>query len=193
MKSIRTLDDGDPDTILIARVIDGDTDAFATLVRRHLPGMRAFVAMKLPVPHLADELAHEVFVFAFRHLADFDSTREFRAWLRAIAWNLVRAELQRFAREQVNLSRFQQAQLAHWSVGVEEASPADEAIFLEECLAKIPQQQRSLLDQRYTEGLTPDEMATRLKRTSEWVRVNLFRVRQQLRNCIEGKIHSHVQ
>jgi len=94
------------DSELLARVQAGEIEAFASLVSRHLPSLRAFTAMKLPVAHLADEVAHETFVFAFRHAQSFDLRHSFRAWLRAIAWNLVRAELLRFAREQVNRSRF---------------------------------------------------------------------------------------
>jgi len=56
------------DAELLRRVKRGDTEAFAPVVRRHLPSLRAFVALHLPVPHLADEVAHEAFVFAFRHL-----------------------------------------------------------------------------------------------------------------------------
>ena len=51
-------DGPDPgDAELLRRVKRGDTDAFAPVVRRHLPSLRAFVALHLPVPHLADEVA----------------------------------------------------------------------------------------------------------------------------------------
>jgi DNA-directed RNA polymerase specialized sigma24 family protein len=56
-------DPGDAD--LLRRVKRGDTDAFAPVMRRHVPSLRAFVALHLPVRHLADEVAHETFVFAF--------------------------------------------------------------------------------------------------------------------------------
>lgn len=85
----------------------GGTDAYAHLVRRHLVAVRAFVAMKLPVAHLADAITSESFVFAFRNFDALRSTGSFRAWLRAIARNLVRKELLRFTREQANLSRLE--------------------------------------------------------------------------------------
>jgi RNA polymerase sigma-70 factor len=173
---------------LLKRVQAGEVEAFAPLVSRHLPTLRAFIAMKLPVPHLADEVAHEAFVFAFRHLQDFDARNSFRAWLRAIAWNLVRAELLRFAREQVNLSRFEQAQLAQLTADSQTATACDEALFLEECLAALPAGTRRLIEQRYHEGLTPDEIASLLGRSGEWARITLFRVRQQLRECVEHKL-----
>ena len=42
----------------------GDTRAFEPLVDMHLDHLRAFVALKLPVAHLVNEIAHETFVFA---------------------------------------------------------------------------------------------------------------------------------
>lgn len=50
----------------------------------------------------------------------------------------MRSELLRFAREQVNLSRFEQAQLSELTQDAEKRALRDETIFLEECLAQLP-------------------------------------------------------
>ena len=176
------------DAEFVARVRGGEADAFAPLVRRHLAAVRAFVAMKLPVAHLADEITHESFVFAFRNLDSLNSSDSFRAWLRAIAWNLVRRELLRFAREQANLSRLEQAQLADLATDDGRGAASDEAVFLEECLATLPDASRQLVQERYRRGLSNEELAAATGRTAEWVRVTLFRIRAQLRVCINGKL-----
>jgi len=176
------------DAEFVARVRGGEPDAFAPLVRRHLAAVRAFVAMKLPVAHLADEITHESFVFAFRNLGALNAAGSFRAWLRAIAWNLVRKELLRFAREQANLSRLERAQLADLATGDGRGAASDEATFLEDCLATLPDDSRQLVQERYQRGLSNDEIAAATGRTAEWVRVTLFRIRAQLRQCISGKL-----
>jgi len=176
------------DSDLIRRVQNGDIEAFDPLVRRHLPTVRAFVALRLPVPGLVDEITHETFVSAFRIIGEFDPDRPFRAWLRGIAWNLVRQELQRFAREQANLSRFEQAQLVGFSRGIDSETPSDDAVFLEECLKHLPADMHQLVEERYRRGLSNEELGVAVGRTVEWVRVSLFRIRKQLRTCIEGKI-----
>ncbi len=172
----------------IARVRAGEANAFAPLLRRHLAAVRAFVAMKLPVAHLVDEITHESFVFAFRNLDALTSAESFRAWLRAIAWNLVRKELLRFAREQTNLSKLQQSQLADLAAAGAPSAASDEAMFLEECLAHLPDTSRHLVQERYRRGLSNEELAAAMGRTSEWVRVTLFRIRAQLRECVAGKL-----
>ncbi len=173
---------------LVRRVQAGDLEAFAPLVRRHLAELRSFVCLRLPVPHLADEVTHETFVFAFREIARFDADKPLRPWLRAIAWNLVRSELLRFGREQANLSRFEQTQIAALTRDSEQRALRDEAIFLEECLSRLPENVRRLVEERYRLGRTNEELATVFERSAEWVRVTLFRVRRQLRDCIETKL-----
>lgn len=182
------------DAVLIALAQQGHGEAFAALVRRHVAHVRVFVAMKLPIAHLADEITHETFVFAFKNLAGLEVQTSFRAWLRAIAFNLVRYELQRYAREQQNLSRLEQESAQTLFGETERESLADEAAYLEQCLGLLPEEMRRLVDARYREGHSSDETAAAWQRTAEWVRVTLLRVRRQLRECIEKKMeaaHGH--
>ncbi len=177
-----------PDAGLIGRARQGDEGACSELVARHLAPVRAFVAMRLPVSHVVDEITHETFVFAFSHLADFELRESFRAWLRAIAFNLVRRELLRFARERQNLSNYERLQLAELEEEAEQAGLRDEVVFLEDCLARLPDKVRQLLEDRYEHGFTGVEIADKLGRTEEWVRVTLLRARRQLRECIDHKV-----
>ena len=165
----------------------GDHAAFAALLDAHLPHVRTFLALKAPVPRLVDELAHDTFVFAFRHLAEFQPGTSFRAWVRAIAWNLLRAEVQRFAREQVQQEKFAAWQIAEFNSSAE-AAPSAEAEHLHDCLAQLDGPLRELITLKYRDAHTTETIAARLNRSLVWVRVSLFRVRAQLRECIEAKL-----
>ncbi|MGC4017333.1 MAG: sigma-70 family RNA polymerase sigma factor [Luteolibacter sp.] len=175
------------DDSLVVRTLAGDLEAFGVLLRRELPGVRAFVALKLPVPHLIDEIAHETFVHAFHHLREFETGKPFRPWLRAIAGNLIRQELQRFARQRVNLDKLEQARADHF-LQRSELVDSDELIYLEECLGSLPEVSRVLVEERYRHARGSKEIAERCGRSDEWVRVTLYRIREQLRNCIEFKL-----
>lgn len=178
----------DNDTALVRAAKLGDHDAFATLLDAHLPHVRTFLALKAPVPQLVDELAHDTFVFAFRRLGEFEPGTSFRAWVRAIAWNLLRAEVQRFAREQVNQEKFTAWQLAEWETSAAEIAPSAEAEFLHDCLAQLDGPLRELITLKYHGDHSTETIAAKLKRSLVWVRVSLFRGRQQLRECIEAKL-----
>lgn len=172
----------------MVKVQRGDHDAFAALLDSHLPHVRTFLALRAPVPHLVDELAHDTFVFAFRHIGEFKPGTSFHAWVRAIAWNLLRAEVQRFAREQVNLDRLTALQLADWREDAGEPDAPQEAEHLQACLEKLDGPLRELVQLKYCDDHSTETIAARLKRSLVWVRVSLFRVRKQLRECIEARI-----
>lgn len=59
---------------------------------------------------------------------------------------------------------------------------------LDQCLSRVKGDHKRLLDLRYREGYSPQEIAERLGRTSEAVRASLLRVRRGLRECIERRL-----
>ena len=73
---------------LVARARAGSADAFGRLVHMHQQGLRAF--LRRLGARDADDIAQETFVFAWEHMARFDSARPFRPWLFGIAWRKFR-------------------------------------------------------------------------------------------------------
>jgi RNA polymerase sigma-70 factor (ECF subfamily) len=59
---------------------------------------------------------------------------------------------------------------------------------LERCLDRVTGDARRLLDLRYRDGHSPQEIAHRLGRTSDAIRASLLRVRRGLRQCIERRL-----
>ncbi|MFA6563840.1 MAG: sigma-70 family RNA polymerase sigma factor [Verrucomicrobiia bacterium] len=173
---------------LVRAVQAGDVNAFASLLDGHLDYLRAFIALKLPVAHLVNEIAHETFVFAYRNIHRFTAGTSLRAWLRAIAANLVRAEFQRYAREQANQFTYAKHRLLEQELGRSDAEDAAEMEFLRDCVEELPPPMKELLTLKYREELPTEKIAGRLQRTQTWVWQVLFRLRQQLRQCVEGKL-----
>lgn len=173
---------------LIRAVQAGDAAAFEPLVDTHLDHLRAFIALKLPVAHLVDQLAHETFLFAFRNLARFTAGTSFRAWLRAIAANLIRAEVQRHAREQKNQLNYARARELEHHLMTGPASDSDEVEHLRACVASLPPHMKELVELKYEQDQPIETIAAKLARTENAVWQALFRLRTQLRECVEGKL-----
>jgi RNA polymerase sigma-70 factor, ECF subfamily len=173
------------DAELVRAVQVGQIESFEPLVDRHLAAVRTFLSLKAPVPQLIDELAHDTFLFAFRHLDEFEAGTSFRNWLRAIAWNLLRAEILRYSRRQMHAERLKYFWLVECKAG--DAPATLDTDFLEECLASLPEPARHLLDLHYRDGCDSNEIAAKLARSRAWVRTTMFRLRQDLKSCIEGK------
>jgi RNA polymerase sigma-70 factor (ECF subfamily) len=177
----------DAEAALVLAVQAGDTAAFEPLVDAHLDHLRAFIALKLPHGHLVDEIAHEAFVFAFRHISGFTAGTSLRGWLRAIAANLIRAELQRFRREQENQLHYARHLVLQAEIHEPDATDGAEVEHLRDCVHALPAHLQDLVAMRYREELPIERIAAKLDRTQTNVWQMLFRMRQQLRQCIEGK------
>lgn len=172
---------------LILAVQAGNLEDFEELIHRHASRLKAFVAMRLPVPHLIDEIAHETFVFAYHHINDFEAGTDFGKWLRAIAFNLVRKETLRHQRAAKNEERYLEHCLIQ-SATKDQFRPDDPvAVYLEECIDTLPDGQRTLLRMKYRLSQSSKEMARALDQSEAWVRTTLCRIRAALRECVEAK------
>ena len=172
---------------LVKNVQNGDLASFEKLIDLHQSHLRAFVAMKLPVPHLIDEIAHEAFVFAHGHINDFEAGTDFGKWLRAIAFNLIRKETLRFQRTARNQEKFLDHCLIQNAASSGPGPGSPVVAFLEECLEELSDNQKSLLRRKYSLSETSREMAKAMDKSEAWVRTTLCRIRTALRSCIEER------
>lgn len=180
----------DEDARLVLAVQGGDHQAFEPLMARHVDAVHAFVALKLPLPHLIDEITHETLVFAFHHLHEFTPGTSFRAWLRAIAFNRVRTEVERHLREERNRLAYAERRALEEALSEAGTDGIREWEVLNDCLKQLPSPLHDLVRLRYQGEESSEAIASRLDRSVAWVRTTLCRVRQQLRECIERKLKS---
>ena len=73
------------DVDLIQRVLDGDQDAFTTLVNKYQKSVHALVWRKIGDFHIAEELTQDVFLKAYKRLSTLKRPEQFPGWLYVIA------------------------------------------------------------------------------------------------------------
>ena len=93
------------DERLVELALDGDEQAFGTLVRRYQRRLTAFLSQLVGDVELARELTQEAFVRAWSALARFDPRYRFSTWLFRIAHNLGIDQLRRRRLKTVSLYR----------------------------------------------------------------------------------------
>ncbi|MEA2489921.1 MAG: polymerase sigma-70 factor, subfamily [Acidobacteriota bacterium] len=81
------------DGTLVGRVVNGNGDAAAVLIRRHQKALLAF--LRRVAPRSADDIFQETWIRAIRSAARFDPSYPFPPWLFRIAWNLARSDWNR--------------------------------------------------------------------------------------------------
>jgi RNA polymerase sigma-70 factor (ECF subfamily) len=171
---------------LAERVRSGDIEAYGVLLlaHGHSRRLRAWLAARVSDPVDVEELAQDAFVTAFQQIRKFRPGSDFGAWLRRIAWQLLRQSRKRYAVRQRHAAEW----LAELAPRDSDAAPDDPLIeFLEQCLERVPGNTRALLGQKYRDGLSSAEMAAASGQSEEWVRLTLYRARRELRECIEQR------
>ncbi|MDH3645907.1 MAG: RNA polymerase sigma factor [Gammaproteobacteria bacterium] len=96
------------DESLISRaIVDHDTQAFDELVQRHQSRVRGWLRHLAGDPALADDLAQETFLRAWKKIATYKAKGSFEAWLLTIARNEFLQNKRKSGRETGHLERLQ--------------------------------------------------------------------------------------
>ena len=165
--------------ILAVRERD-DRDAFAELVRRHQSRVRVvLLRMVRGDAALADDLAQETFVLAWRNLRHFRFEARFSTWLYRIAFNAWQTEARR--KREVLLD----ADVDLDAIGIEEraAELPDivSRIDLERAMETLSDGERAALAACYYADLTHEEAAQALGIPVGTVKTHVLRGKAKLR------------
>lgn len=176
------------DAELIARALVGDDrHAFAELVRRHQSAVRACLRRLTAGNHaLADDLAQETFVLAWRNLKSFRQEARFSTWLYRIATNCWLADARK---RKETLLGDRDAALAD---GDEDAAETDDGtpdhargtslkVDMERALAVLSEAERAAIVQCYHNDLSHEEAAFVLGCPVGTVKTHVHRAKQKLK------------
>ena len=156
----------------------GDTAAFGILVRRHQSKLRGFLLRMTRGNHaLADDLAQETFLEAFRKIAQF-GTGSFFGWLCAIAYSRYLME----ARKRKLESLDEAGEIAADAPEPEIASAAK--LDLEKALAQLAPAQRAALTMCFALGFSNEEAAASLNLPLGTLKSHVNRGREKLASML---------
>jgi RNA polymerase sigma-70 factor, ECF subfamily len=164
----------------------GDIAAFARLVERHHASVRACLAVRTNSTHDAEDLAQETLMVAFRKLPGIDATLPLGPWLRGVAMHLLANHRRKFRALPVGLNEELQSLVDVRLEGADRESERMHA--LRECLETLDGPSRALVNARYADGATLDELAARSRRKASAVSMQLHRLRGVLAECIERRL-----
>ncbi len=155
------------DTLLRAR--QGEQAAFAALVREHQAMVFSVARNFLRDRHIAEEVAQDVFLHLYRHLAVIESPEHLKHWLRKVAGHRC-----------IDYARRNKMQTVEWEEVSEPAAPAKHAdLLLNQTLrryvATLPETPRLIVTLRYQEDMEPTEIAEALEMPLNTVKSHLRR------------------
>jgi RNA polymerase sigma-70 factor, ECF subfamily len=164
---------------VVALAMSGDRDAFSELVRRRQSWLRNFLRRLCRDPALADDLAQQVFLRAWRSLPTLRSVAAFGAWLRRLAINTWLAHVRSAPPPMASLDS------AELPVPVALASTAEQ-LDLDGALARLSREERMCVVLAYNEGMSHGEISLATGLPLGTVKSHIRRAAQRLRSLLDG-------
>lgn len=176
------------DQQLIQRCLEGDTDAFGSLVLRYQDRLYHSLIMMVQSPEDARDLAQEAFVHAFRRLDSFRGDSQFYTWLFRIAVNATISFRRKAARRKTT-----SVESARESAGLEptddrgDARPsgrmevAEEQEMVRRALAELSEEFRQAIVLTEIEGMSYEDAAEVVGCPIGTIRSRIHRARNELR------------
>ena len=178
------------DAELIARVVvRDDRHAFSELVRRHQSAVRTTLRRLTTGNHaLADDLAQETFMLAYRNLGSFRQEAKFSTWLYRIATNAYLADARKRKEELLGDRDADVADEEAGDTGGDEEGVPDPAraatlsMDMQRAMAVLSDAERAAIVQCYHNDLSHEEAAQVLNCPVGTVKTHILRAKQKLKS-----------
>jgi RNA polymerase sigma-70 factor, ECF subfamily len=181
----------DPDRALVDRMAGGDPDALRSLCEIHGPHVLAFLVGQLGDRSLAEDVAQEVMLAAWRGAARFRGESRVRTWLLGIAHHLAANTRRRNGHMTVSVDDgVIDRHCNRDDLGATSDAGIDARIDLRAALHCLPPHQRAALGLVFFHGMSVDETARILGVAPGTVKSRLHRARAALRAQL-GATYEH--
>jgi RNA polymerase sigma-70 factor (ECF subfamily) len=165
---------------LVAQALAGSQSAFEQILRRYQRPILSFLARMTGDTALAEDLAQETFVKAFRKLAAFDPSRRLSSWLFRIAHNTAVDALRK---AKLPAATLDSGEFAADPPAPATADPVERRALgqaLQSALARLRPEYRTAVVLRYEDGLSFEEIGQVLGVPEVTARSHVHRARKEL-------------
>jgi RNA polymerase sigma-70 factor (ECF subfamily) len=164
---------------LVARTLDGDEDAYATLVDRYKEGLYRHCFRFTRNEDEAEDIAQMAFIEAYVHLDRYDSRFRFSTWLYKIATNLALMQLRK--RREIRASDEELDRIVSNLPSTDQPALARE---LHEAIDNLPIQHRTVVQMHYWQGKSYREIAMYMGTSEGSIKGWMSRAKKQLKEVL---------
>lgn len=164
---------------LIARIMNGDDEAYAALIDRYKQGLYRHCFRFVRNEDEAKDLAQTAFIEAFVHLDQFNPRYRFSTWLYKIATNVALMHLRK--RRDIRMDEDEIDTVLSELPGTERFALYEE---LHSAVDSLPKQYRTVVSMHYWQGKSYAEIATHMGTSVGSVKGWMSRAKQQLKEIL---------
>jgi len=178
------------EALIIQQVLQGQQSAYAVLVDKYQQYVFTLAMRYVNNREVAEELAQDVFVKAYRCLADFKGNSKFSTWLYTIATTTCLSYLRKKPGGTILLEEERMVSISDIHFKEEPSKRSDQKTqqqLLNDAMKHLPGTDAQLLYLFYQGEQSIDEVGLIMGLTTANVKVRLYRARQKLKEILESK------
>jgi len=166
--------------------MEPDSEEFVRLLTEAQGTVYGYIVSLIPDRNRARDLLQETNITLWRKADNFEEGTNFNAWACRVAYFHVLAFRRKMAREKLVFDDDILDYLAERNdERIAEEGVRDRNNALRQCLQKLPEHHRKLVEDRYQPGASVQKIATEANRTVGAISQTLYRIRHNLMICIE--------
>lgn len=165
---------------------EGDDRAFEHLFMRYNEAILHLFEQRLGNKDLADDLLQETFIKVYLHLADYSESYTFGQWVYTIARNTLVDHLRRRA-DDVSIDEKFIAPMATTPSPEESVIINQRTAHFEASLNEIPEDYRQIIEMRFLDEYTYEEIAEKLGRPLNTIKTQIRRAKAAVCKIILDK------
>ncbi|MFT5208921.1 MAG: RNA polymerase sigma-70 factor (ECF subfamily) [Flavobacterium sp.] len=172
---------------LVVRVGEGNTEAYQSLLRHHLPSLNRYVTRMIGNAQDTEEILQDVFLRLWQKSNQFNSRQsKLTTWLHQIAHNRCIDEFRKKKPQIVDLNEIEDFELVGQDNPQEEFINGQKNQQLAAAIQQLPENQKSALLLSYYQGLSNKQTAQILSISVEALESLLVRSRKKLQQSLDG-------
>ncbi|MEO9570461.1 MAG: sigma-70 family RNA polymerase sigma factor [Polaribacter sp.] len=178
------------DQLYISKVLKGDANAFAYVVNTY-KNMVFSLAFKMTKNRVeAEEISQDTFIKAYKNLSKFKGDSKFSTWLYRIAYHTGLDAIKKNKKNnntlEINEITFNQIKsVDNILEGIERK---ERAKIMNDCLDKLPKEERSIIWMFYYDELSLKEIIEITEFSEANIKVKLHRARKKLLAIVEENV-----
>lgn len=178
--------ESDPDLRLIARIREGDREAFAELYRAYEARLGRFLGHLVRHPQIAEEVLDDTLLVLWERSGDFRGQSKLSTWIFAIAY---RKAMKALRRHDAPVEDRADAERASPDENPEEAfGHVKLHALLRNAMAQLSPEHRAVVELTYYQDLSYREIAAIMDCPVDTVKTRMFYARRHLRRCLGGEL-----
>lgn len=163
----------------------GDDEAWRWFHARYYLTLLRYAAHRAGDASAASEIVQQAYLRVARHAKPFAEERDFSGWLCCVVRCVAADHMRHRARRGLLAEKFAHWRASRGNADAEWHASTDHAAALaDEALAKLPEEDATLLRRKYCDGSSTEELAAELGATPKAIEHRLARLRARLREII---------